>query len=227
MTINYMPYAGGHSYQLSLPQPCEGDAPGEIPLEGEIRRQPVFLRYLTVAGLWNFSVFTAGPFFNVHLAQNLGASARTIGLLAMVSALTSMVGQWAFGRWSDRFGAPRVMAWAGMLIPFLPWAWLLMRSPWHVIPINAAAGFLWAGFELCSLNTLLLLSPAETLPRYAALYHLVVGGASALGAAVGGWIAAAWGFEPLFVLSGLGRMAAMGFYGWRVFPRLVSNARAT
>jgi predicted MFS family arabinose efflux permease len=142
MTINYMPYAGGHSYQLSLPQPCEGDAPGEIPLEGEIRRQPVFLRYLTVAGLRNFSVFTAGPFFNVHLAQNLGASARTTGLLAMVSALTSMAGQWAFGRWSDRFGAPRVMAWAGMLIPFLPWAWLLMRSPWHVIPINAAAGFL-------------------------------------------------------------------------------------
>jgi predicted MFS family arabinose efflux permease len=227
MTINYMPYAGGHSYQLSLPQPCEGDAPGEIPLEGEIRRQPVFLRYLTVAGLWNFSVFTAGPFFNVHLAQNLGASARTTGLLAMVSALTSMAGQWAFGRWSDRLGAPRVMAWAGMLIPFLPWAWLLMRSPWHVIPINAAAGFLWAGFELCSLNTLLLFSPAETLPRYAALYHLVVGGASALGAAVGGWIAAAWGFEPLFVLSGLGRMAAMGLYGWRVFPRLVSNARAT
>jgi hypothetical protein len=48
-----------------------------------------------------------------------------------------------------------------------------------------------------------------------------------LGAAVGGWIAAAWGFEPLFVLSGLGRMAAMRLYGWRVFPRLVSNARAT
>ncbi len=193
-----------------------------LPPWREIRQRPAFLGYLATAGVWNFSLFLAGPFFNVYLAQNLGASARTIGLLSMVSAGTALIGQWVFGRWSDRIGAPRGMWRAGMLIPLLPWAWLLVRAPWHVIPINALAGFLWAGFELCNLNTLLVLSSPETRPRYAALYNLIVGISSTLGAVIGGWIAAAWGFYPLFVLSGLGRTAAMVLFRWKVIRSLKS-----
>jgi len=54
-----------------------------------------------------------------------------------------------------------------------------------------------------------------------------VGIASALGAAAGGWIADAWGFYPLFVLSGLGRMAAMGLYRWKGLRDLPARADGT
>lgn len=208
----------------SIPEPPSGTVRGKrLPPWGEIRRHPAFFHYLAAAGVWNFSVFLAGPFFNVHLVRNLGADARTVGLLSMVSALTALIGQWVFGRWSDRIGAARGMWRAGMFIPLLPWAWLLVRSPWHVIPINVLSGFLWAGFELCNLNTLLLLSPTEIRPRYAALYNLVVGISSAFGAAIGGWIAMAWGFYPLFALSGFGRAMAIGVYRWKVLRHLAEE----
>lgn len=214
---------GGIGWMLfaSIPEIGPGVVRGKrLPPWREVRQQPAFLRYLAMAGTWNFAVFLAGPFFNVHLVRNLRADARTVGLLSMVSTLTALLGQWVFGRWSDRIGAPRGLLWAGVWIPLLPWAWLLARSPWHVLPINALAGFLWAGFELCSLNTLLAFSPPETRPRYAALYNLVSGISAALGAATGGWIAAGWGFYPLFALSGFGRALAIGVYRWKVLPCL-------
>ncbi len=219
--IGFLLGAVGLAVFASIPEAGPRAVRGKrLPPWGEIRERPAFLGYLAAAGAWNFAVFLAAPFFNVHLVRNLGADARAVGLLSMISALTALLGQWVFGRWSDRISAPRGMWWAGLLIPLLPWAWLLVHHPWHAIPINALGGFLWAGFELCSLNTLLLLSREETRPRYAALYNLAVGVAAAAGAAAGGWIAAQWGFHPLFALSGLGRLLAIGLYGWGVLRRL-------
>ncbi|MCS7252043.1 MAG: MFS transporter [Anaerolineae bacterium] len=211
--IAFLLGAIGLAVFASMPEERPGDVRGQrLPPWREIRKQSAFLGYLTTSGIWNFSLFLAAPFFNVHLVQNLGANPQTVGLLAMVSALTGLFGPIFFGRWNDRWGAPRALLWAGLLIPLLPWAWLLARSPWHIVPVNALAGFLWAGFELCNFNTLLALAPKETRPRYAAFYNLVIGIASATGAVVGGWIASLWGFYPLFALSGLGRLLAIGFY---------------
>ncbi len=212
----------------SLPEAGPGVVRAKrLPPWREIRAHSVFLSYLATAGIWNFSLFLAGPFFNIHLVRNLGADARAVGLLTAVSAFTALFGQAFFGRWSDRWGAPRALLRAGLFIPLLPWAWLLARSPWHIVPINALAGFLWAGFDLCNFNTLLFLSPEETRPRYAALYNLIVGIASAAGAAAGGWMASHWGFYPLFALSGLGRLLAMGLYARTVLRALASSSRTS
>ncbi|WP_322798853.1 MFS transporter [Thermoflexus sp.] len=219
--IAFLLGAIGLAVFASLPEESPGSVRGKrLPPWREIREQPAFLSYLATFGIWNFSLFLAAPFFNVHLVQNLGADARTVGLLTTVSAFAALFGPVFFGRWNDRWGAPRALLRAGLFIPLIPWAWLLARSPWHIAPINALAGFLWAGFDLCNFNTLLALAPEETRPRYAAFYNLIVGIASAAGAAVGGWIASQWGFYPLFALSGLGRLLAMGFYARTVLRAL-------
>jgi len=90
----------------------------------------------------------------------------------------------------------------------MPWAWALIRSPWHVVPINLVAGFLWAGYELANFNFLLILTPEDRRPRYSAVYQIVVTVALAGGAALGGIVAQRWGYTPVFVLSGIGRLCA-------------------
>jgi predicted MFS family arabinose efflux permease len=113
-------------------------------------------------------------------------------------------------------GPRRVQLITGLMIPIFPAAWALVRSPWHIVPLNLAAGFLWAGYDLAAFNMLLILSPEERRARYTALYQVIVTVALAAGAALGGMIATYWGYAPIFVLSGVGRL-----FGALFFARLV------
>jgi MFS family permease len=113
-----------------------------------------------------------------------------------------------FGRLSDRWGPGRVQRLTGLLIPVVPALWALSRSPWHLVPTEMASGFLWAGYSLASFNFLLTLIPQDRRARYAALYQIVVTGALALGAALGGGLATWQGYRLTFAFSGLGRLVA-------------------
>jgi MFS family permease len=177
---------------------------------------PTFLAFSAMAALWNFSLNLAGPFFNPYLIEGLKATAGTVGALNVITSLTAVVGQRVFGRLVDRWEPRRVQLMCGLLIPALPIAWVLVRSPWHVVPINLASGFLWAGYELASFNFLLRLIPEGHRERYSAVYQIVVTLALAVGAGLGGLIATRFGYVTTFVISGVGRLAAA-----LLFARLV------
>jgi MFS family permease len=178
------------------------------PLLRHLRAHPDFLSFCATAALWNFSLNIAGPFFNVYLVEDLNASADVVGALNVLSPLAALPGQRLLGPLADRWGPRRVQLITGLLIPLLPWAWALTRSPWHVVPVNLAGGFLWAGYNLANFNFLLDLTPEERRPRYSALYQIVVMTSLAGGAALGGVVAEQWGYATIFVLSGIGRLVA-------------------
>jgi len=67
---------------------------------------------------------------------------------------------------------------------------------------------LWAGFNLANFNFLLVLTPPDRRPRYTALYQIVVTVALSLGAMLGGVVASRWGYQPIFIASGVGRLLA-------------------
>jgi MFS family permease len=184
------------------------------------RSDKTFLAFCTHALIWNVALAVAGPFFNVHMVQNMNATAVMVGLVTMVSSLTSLPGLRLFGSLTDRIGPRRVQLTTGLLIPLLPVAWIFITEPWHAMVINVFGGFLWAGYNLASFNYLLLLIPIDQRERYTALYQIVVMAASAGGAAMGGLIATQWGFTANFALSGAGRFVAI-----LVFVLFVSNAR--
>jgi predicted MFS family arabinose efflux permease len=193
------------------PAPALEQAAGRgsrVPLLRHLRAHPEFLTFCGTAALWNLSLNIVGPFFNVYLVERLGASASVVGALSVVSSLAALPSQRLFGPLVDRWGPRRVQLIAGLLIPLLPWAWVLVRSPWHVVPIHLAGGFLWAGYNLSNLNLLLTLTPEDRRPRYSALHQIVVTAALAGGAALGGVIAERWGYTTIFVLSGIGQLGA-------------------
>jgi predicted MFS family arabinose efflux permease len=193
---------------LSSAPPEAKDSGLQLPLRQHLRAHPDFLFFCATAAIWNFSINIAGPFFNPYLVESLQASAGVVGALSVVSTLAALPGQRLFGSLVDRWGTRRVQLITGLLIPLLPWAWALTRSPWHVVPVNLAGGFLWAGYELANFNFLLILTPEDRRPRYSAVYQIVVMVALAGGAALGGIIAQRWGYTPVFVLSGIGRLCA-------------------
>jgi MFS family permease len=168
-----------------------------------------FMAFCLHALLWNLSLAVAGPFFNVHLVQNMKATAAMVGVVTLISSLTSLPGLRLFGQLTDRIGPRRVQLMTGMVIPLLPLAWMLITAPWQAMIINVFAGFLWAGYNLAAFNYLLLLIPTDQRERYTALYQIVVTAASAAGAAAGGLIAAQWDITTNFALSGAGRVAAI------------------
>ncbi len=168
-----------------------------------------FLAFCASAALWNFSLNAAGPFFNLYVVERLGGDALSVGMLSVVSSLASLPGQRLFGGLVDRWGPRRVQLLTSLLIPILPVAWLWVGAPWHVIPINLLGGFLWSGYLIASFNFLLAVAPADERPRYSALHQIVVMGALAAGAAVGGWMVTQWGYKAVFLFSGVGRLVAV------------------
>ncbi len=171
-----------------------------------------FLAFCAHAMLWTISLNVAGPFFNVHLVQNLKATAVMVGITSIVSSLTGLPGMRLFGRWADQWGPRKVQLITGLVIPVLPLAWAIIRAPWQVILINILGGFIWAGYNLSSFNFLLLLTPNEQRARYSALFQIVVTLSTAVGAALGGLITMHWSYPTVFVISGLGRIAAMAIF---------------
>ncbi len=180
-----------------------------------------FVAYCATALAWNLSLYVVAPFFNVYLVRELDASALWVGVLAAVSSVFGLAGQFAFGPLNDRRGPRWLMAATGLGIPFLPWAWYFVGAPWHVIFINAFGGFLWAGYMLGNFNLLLHLSPDQWRPRYTAAYQSLVFFSAFVGPLVGGAIADGFGIKPLFIISGAGWMLSV-----LLFVRLVREQPA-
>jgi len=174
----------------------------------EMRTRPGFLTFCSASALLSFSLNIASPFFNVYLVENLGATAHIVGILTILGSLSALPGQRLFGVLVDRWGPRRVRIITNLIVPVLPWTWLLVRSPWHTIPARILGGFTWAGYNLANFNLLLTLSTEEQRARYTAVHQIALTLATAAGAALGGLIVEEWGYLITFALSGFGRLLA-------------------
>ncbi len=199
-------YAFWHIEEPPRPALAQGDL-AVLPLRQMLKGQGRFVAYCAVAALWNLTVQISGPFFNVFLAEEVRASASLIALASAASTLASLPGQRVFGPLNDRKGSVWVQRLTGFWIPVVPALWGFITQPWQAFPLQILAGFMWAGYNLAAFNSLLELTPAESRPRFVALYQAIVGIGMAVGAALGGVLAQAWGYRPMFWVSGVGRLA--------------------
>jgi MFS family permease len=168
-----------------------------------------FAGFALSAFVWNLALMIAGPFFNVYLVGELGASPAAVGGLAAVSSLSLLAGQLLLGRITDKRGDIAMQIWTGLLIPLLPAAWILVTRPFHAALINAAGGVLWAGFNLATFNILLKLTPDGHRPEAVALYQTLVMVGSVIGPLIGGALADAFGYKAVFAASAIVRYLAM------------------
>ncbi len=174
----------------------------------ELANHREFLFFALTSALWNFSLNIAGPFFTVHLVQNLHADAAMVGLTSIASMLAGLLAQRKMGQLNDRWGARRLTMISGLLIPVAPILWVFATAAWHVIPINLISGILWGGYNLASFNYLLMITPASRRARFSALFQITVTISLAIGAALGSLVVTQWGINAVFIMSGIGRLVA-------------------
>ena len=184
--------------------PEESDAGKEIWENTTAQRN--YWTFCATSVCWTFSVQFAAPFFSVYLVEVLGATAGIVGTLTAIQNLAALPGQVLYGRWLDRRGIKWTYRLSGLIIPVLPWMWLLATGPWGILPVRIGTGFLYAGYNLASFNMLLLITPRSHRTRYIALYRTIVQSAAAVAPLLGGLVVERFGFVPVFVVSGLGRL---------------------
>jgi len=130
-----------------------------------------------------------------------------------------------WGRWSDRFGNRNFIILTGIGVIISPVLWILSGSLVFVILFQIFAGVVWAGFNLCTANYVFdALAPDDRILGFS-LNQFCNGIAILAGASVGGVLAnylesgngaflvklfgGVYTFYPLFVISGLLRLAAL------------------
>jgi predicted MFS family arabinose efflux permease len=131
----------------------------------------------------------------------------------VVTSITTLITQNQIGAWADRVGMRRLQYISMWLIPLLPLAWIFASQVWHVALINAFSGITWGAYNLVSFNLLLATIPHGQVPRYSAVYQIVIMLAMAVGAAVGSALIAKWGFIAVLIGSAVVRYSAAILFG--------------
>lgn len=166
----------------------------------------------------HFTTMFAGPFFNVHLKENLGASNFEVGWLTTSSAVAALGGQLFFGELMARRGSLWLTRMAVLLLPALPIIWVFITEPWMVLLPNIAGGLLWAAFNLANFQALLEVTPEEDRESYVAFFHASVFFALFIAPFLGGLIIDTWGYRTVFAVSGTGRFIATALFFFAVTP---------
>lgn len=182
---------------------------------------PGFLGLVGCTLIWNLGVQLTGPFLNVYLVTHLRASTETVGWVAASASLAALLVQRWLGAWVDRRGNIWVQGILSFVIPFIPIAWMLATAAWQVVILNGVAGIMWTGYNLASFNLLLELAPDNARAEAVALFQIVIAGSATIAPILGGQLADALGYQPLFIISGLLRMlGAVAFVWWVARPAL-------
>lgn len=190
-----------------------------------LRRDGRFWALTLTAALWQFSVQIGGPFFTIFLADGAGFSAAAVGMISAAGSLAAIFGQRLFGVLTDTKGSLRVQQVLSFLIPIIPLVWGFMRQPWHGLIVESMSGFLWAGYNLAAFNLLLEMTPDEHRSSYVAVYQTALGLAMAGGAALGGQIAQQYGYLPVFLASGVGRIITAVLFSLTVARAMKPHVR--
>jgi MFS family permease len=151
-------------------------------------RESNFVKFIFYVASITFATQLAAPYMNVHLLENLKftyAEYTTVHASGMVAAL---LGYAVWGRHADVIGNAKVLKFIGYLLPVFPFLWTFARLPWEFVLIEASAGFLWAGFNLCAMNFIYdAVSPPKRI-RCLSYFNLIVGLSIFAGAALGGYL---------------------------------------
>lgn len=183
-----------------------------------------------------FSVSMASPFFSVYLLRDLHFSYLQFMSCAASTVLFQFLALQRWGRISDIFGNRVILKICGLLIPLLPFLWLISENFYYLLVVQAFGGFIWAGFTLSASNYLYDLIPQNKRATWMAAHNVLAGTGVFFGALLGGWLGTVMPdhytllhieismrstLYNVFIISFLLRLATMSFF----IPRIIETRK--
>ncbi|MCB1647306.1 MAG: MFS transporter [Pseudomonadales bacterium] len=169
---------------------------GEVP--ELLRNDPAFTRYFLARSLATMGRM-AMPFYILYAGQHIGLTGQTLGMVTFAFTMAGTFSNLAWGAMADRRGFRGTF-----LLSILLWSistLVLMLSSGVVVTLLVFVGIGAAvqGFQNSSQNLTLEFGDRENLPIRIAIANTASELAGTLGPLLGGILAAALGYEAVFI----------------------------
>ncbi|HOW87500.1 MAG TPA: MFS transporter [Candidatus Omnitrophota bacterium] len=152
-------------------------------------RESNFVKFVFYVGSITFATMLAAPYFSVYMLQDLKFSYLTYMFIHMGAVAASIISFPLWGKHADRVGNAKILKTTSLLIPLIPVLWLFSSNLVYLFLIEIFAGFVWGGFNLCSLNFIYdAVSPGKRV-RCLGYFSFINGVATFVGAGLGGYLA--------------------------------------
>lgn len=148
-----------------------------------------FVKFVLYVASITFATTLAAPYFSVYMLRDLHFSYLTYMFVHMGAVVASLISFPIWGKHADRIGNAKVLKTTSLLIPLIPVLWLFSNNIAYLFMIEVFAGFVWGGFNLCSLNFIYdAVSPGKRV-RCLGYFGFINGVATFMGAGLGGYLA--------------------------------------
>lgn len=154
-------------------------------------QSPRFKKLLMFYLFFTFAVGIASSYFPVYLLKTLGWSFSNLALLAIGTAIMTLLTQPLWGRVIDRVGHKPVIKTAVIGVLPLPVIYGL-ATPQHTWPIwldVVFTGIFWSAFNLAMFNMVFYSLPDKGQPMFLAVHSALTGITNFAAMIIGGWIA--------------------------------------
>src|SRR3989344_2329968 len=160
-------------------------------------------RFILIFFIWHTGVNIAAPFFMLRLLRDVGAAYVWVPILAIGTAVITILTLKLWGLFSDRYGHRIIIIISSFFASFVPLLWIFAPSPEYILLVEMLAGFAWAGFTLAHFNYLLEISPPDKRPVFSSLFWIVFGLGGIIGPLLGAMITQKHSTAPFMGLTGL------------------------
>lgn len=152
-------------------------------------RRSNFVKFVLYVGSITFATTLAAPYFSVYMLQDLKFNYLVYTFVHMGAVVASLFSFPVWGRQADRVGNVKVLKMTSLFIPLIPLLWIFSSNLFYLFCIEIFAGFVWGGFNLCSVNFIYdAVSPGKRV-RCLGYFGFIIGTATFLGASLGGYLA--------------------------------------
>ncbi|MBU9888745.1 MAG: MFS transporter [Candidatus Omnitrophica bacterium] len=152
-------------------------------------RKSNFVKFTLYVGSITFATTLAAPYFSVYMLQELKFNYLVYTFVHMGAVVAGLFSFPVWGKQADRVGNAKVLKTTSLFIPLIPVLWLFSNNLLYLFLIEVFAGFVWGGFNLCSVNFIYdAVSPGKRV-RCLSYFSFIMGTMTFLGASLGGYLA--------------------------------------
>jgi MFS family permease len=177
--------------------------------------QPSFMRLTTNTFMYGVGLWLASPLYIVYYVRSLHASDAWIGLQGTVLSVTTILG-WIFWRWmATRHSEYTILKSTIVTIGLIPLLVGLLPNLNLILLVVALNGLLSPGVNLCHLNTLMKVMPADQRPLFTALYTTLVNIGAFVCPLIGVEVSNLVGIAPTLIAFGALSILGASSFWWR------------